>query len=119
MARMHLLQSVGYNVYDVVVHAPTPNSNNAAGVPWATAIANSGRAISSLPVGNGPGQITQSELNQVQAGTLIEARFQWGDDPSWTNQQRQDDLQVRAQQAVQEVTALLQQQLKFFGFTVT
>jgi hypothetical protein len=118
MARLHILQQSGINVYGVVVHAPTPVGNNSAGVPWSVAIQNAGFANTSLPVGNGPGQITQAEANQVEAGTLIEARFQWGNDPSWTNQERQDDLAVRAQQAVDDVTANLVARLKFFGFTV-
>lgn len=118
MARMHILGAGTVDTYDVVVHAPTPPGNNAAGIAWAVAIQNSGRAISSLTVGNGPGQITQAENNQVTGGTVIEARFAWGDNPAWTNAERQADLQVRAQQAVDEVTAELQRQLKYFGHTV-
>lgn len=119
MARLHILQASGYNVYTVVVHAPTPAGNNLAGVSWATALQNSGLAGTQLTIGNGPGQISQSEANQIASGTIIEAAFQWGDDPGWTNQQRLDDLNVRATQAVNEVIAEFRQRLKFFGHTVT
>ena len=119
MARLHILESGGMNIYTVIVHAPTPNGNNSAGVSWATAIQNSGSNITQMTVGNGPGQITNSEANQVTAGTVIEAPFQWGDDPNWTNQERQNDLAIRATQAVNAVTAELQTRLKYYGHTVT
>ena len=119
MAKIHVLSGAGPNVYTVVVHAPTPAGNNLAGISWATAIQNSGRAISQLAVGTGAGQITQAELNQVTAGTVIEAALQWGDNPAWTNVERQADLDLRATQLVGEVLARYQQDLKYFGFTRT
>jgi hypothetical protein len=70
-----------------------------------------------MPVGNGPGQITQSELNQVQAGTVIEGTFPWQDNPAWTDQERADDLTLRANQMTAELLASYQQDLKFFGRT--
>jgi hypothetical protein len=118
MARMHVLQASGNNVYSIVVHAPTPAGNNSAAISWATALQNSGLATTQLVVGNGPGQITNAESNQVLAGTLIEANFQWEDNPTWTNQQRLDDLNLRASQAVAAVTADYQARLKYFGHTV-
>lgn len=119
MARMHILQSSGLNVYSVVVHATTPGGNNSAGVAWTTALQNSGLAVTQMVVGNGPGQITQAEANQIAAGTLVEASFAWEDNPAWTNQQRLDDLELRATQAVNEVLADYAARLKFFGHTVT
>lgn len=116
--RMHILQAAGINLYDVVVHATTPVGNNSAGISWKVALVNSGLAATTLPVGTGPGQITQAESNQVTTGDLIEARFQWGDDPNWTNQQRLDDLNIRAQQAVNEILADYAKRLKWFGHTV-
>src|SRR5262245_49402651 len=119
MARLHILEQSGLNLYRVVVHAPTPNGNNSAGVAWTDAIKNSGLAQTVLSVGNGPGQITTAEANTVSNGTVIEAPFLWEDNPSWTNQERQADLNSRAINIVNEVTADLQRKLKFFGFTVS
>lgn len=116
--RMHILQQGANNVYEVVVHAPTPGGNNSAGVAWTVALANSGLNITVLPVGNGPGQISSAESNQVANGTLIEARFQWQDNPAWTNQERLADLDIRAAQAVAEVLTNYGQRLKYFGLTV-
>lgn len=118
MARMHILTAGGENLYQVIVHAPTPAGNNSAGVAWSTALQNSGLAKSALVVGNGAGQITNSENNQVTAGTVIEANFNWQDDPNWTNQQRLDDLNARASIAVSAVLADYASRLKFFGYTV-
>lgn len=106
------------NVYRVIIHAGMPAGNNSANVPWSEAITNAGLATTQMKEGTGPGQIHPDELAEIMAGTKIEAGFHWHDDPSWTNQQRMDDLTLRAAQAVNEVRARLIQGLKFFGHTV-
>lgn len=118
MARIHVLSRAGLNVYSCIVHAPTPAGNNVVGVAWSTAIQNSGNNTTQLTIGNGPGQITNAEANQVTAGTMIEATFPWEDNPLWTNAERTADLTTRAAQAVAIVTADLQEKLRFFGHTV-
>lgn len=117
MAKIHVLAGAGHNLYTVVVHAAAPVGNNLAGALWADAIKNSGNANSILTVGNGPGQILTNEMNQITGGTLVEGSFQWGDDPTWTNAQRQTDLDLRASQLVAELMAKYQEDLKYFGFT--
>lgn len=119
MAKIHVLSASGPNVYTVAIHATTPAGNNLAGNSWATCIQNSGRAGSVMPVGNGPGQITQSEMNQVTSGAIFESVMQWGDDPAWSNAERQADLDLRASQLVAETLAKLQTDLRYFGFTRT
>lgn len=119
MAKIHVLAGAGQNIYTVVIHATTPAGNNLAGNSWATCIQNSGRNISVLTTGNGPGQIATNEMNQITSGTLYESVMQWGDDPAWTNAERQADLDLRATQLSAETLARLQQELKYFGFTRT
>ena len=118
MARLHNMEQVGNNLYNVVVHATVPNGNNSAGIAWSTAIVNAGLAVTSMTVGNGPGQITQNEANQIASGSVIEAPFQWGDDPAWDNNTRLADLNTRAAQAVSDAITNLQNRLKQFGRTV-
>lgn len=118
MARMHILEQSQPNLYNVIVHAPTPAGNNQAGIAWSTAIVNAGLARTALTTGNGPGQITAAEANQVTNGTVIEATFQWGDDPTWTNAERLADLNTRATQAVDEVLANYAARLRQYGRTV-
>lgn len=118
MARIHVLQAAGVDTYTVVVHAPTPAGNNSAGIAWSTALANAGLATTVMTVGNGPGQISQSEANQIAAGTVLEGTMQWGDNPAWTNAERQADLALRANQLIAELQARYAAQLKFFGATV-
>jgi hypothetical protein len=119
MAKIHVLSGAGADVYTVVVHAAAPAGNNLAGVPWADAIKNSGRAVSILTVGTGAGQIGNAEMNQITNGATIEGSFAWGDDPAWTNAERQADLDVRATQLVTALLARYQQELKYFGFIRT
>lgn len=118
MARLHILRQTSSNLYNVVVHAPTPNGNNLAGFTWAQAMAGAKYGQTTLEIGNGPGQITNAEANQVTSGALIEAPFAWGDDPNWTDQQRAADLEIRAGQAVNEAVERMQFTLRHFGRTV-
>ena len=118
MSRIHILQQADNNVYNVVVHAPVPAGNNAAGVPFATAILNAGLANTTMTVGTGPGQISSAEAAQVTAGTVLEAPFQWEDNPAWDNATRNADLNLRAQQAVDAVLADYGARLKYFGRVV-
>lgn len=115
--KIHVLSQSGLNTYTVAVHANTPPGNNSAGVSWADALKNSGRAVTVMMEGNGAGQIATAEKINVENGTVMEGVFQWGDDPSWNNAQRIADLDLRANQLIAELQARYQQELKFFGFT--
>jgi hypothetical protein len=115
MARFHILDQNNPNLYEVVVHSPTPAGNNSVGNPWATCIKNSLSPVSRLPVGNGPGLIASAEANQVSNGTVIETTFQWQDDVTWNDTQRTADLNLRADLAIAEVVANYQSKFKYFG----
>lgn len=117
MARIHVLESGSLNEYTIVVHAPTPGGTNSAGVSWATAIANSGRNVSRMTVGNGAGQITNTEATNVGNGSVIEAVFQFTDDPAWDTATRNARLDAEATKLVAETQARYSQELKFFGAT--
>jgi hypothetical protein len=112
------MASNGVNQYEVVVHSPRPAGNNAAGRSWTEVLVNSGSNVSSLPVGSGGGRISNAENNQIIAGDVFETRFSWGDDPSWTNAERQADLNIRAAQAVEQAVAEFQRRMRFFGHEV-
>lgn len=116
MSKIHVLAGA-FNVYTVVVHTNVPVGNNSAGILWSDAIINSGRNISTMVPGAGPGQITQTELDQITAGTVMEGTFQWQDDPNWTNAQRMADLDLRASQMTSELSNRNAIELKMFGAT--
>jgi len=116
MGSIHILTGGTNGVYTVAVHTTTPAGNNSVGVPWATAIVNSGRNKTILPTGTGAGQITSAEAAQIAAGQVIETVMQWGDDPTWTNQQRIDDINLRASQLQAETLARYGAELKYFGY---
>lgn len=115
MSRIHVMEAGGINTYRIVVHAPTPAGNNLAGVSWINAIANSGSGGTSMPVGNGPGQIANAEATDVANGSVIEASFQFTDDPNWTAAERNARLDAEATKLVAETQAELQKRLKYFG----
>lgn len=117
MAKIHILRGSGNNIYTVAVHATVPVANNAAGVPWSDCIKNAGLATTIMTVGNGAGQITQSEANQIAAGTVIESSFVYQDDPTRTTAERLADIDIRAQQSVDTLLSRLAEELKLFGLT--
>lgn len=114
--KIHVLSGTN-STYQVVVHIATPVGNNSAGILWSDVIKNSGRNVSVMPVGSGSGQILQSELDQITAGTLIEGVFNWQDDLSLTGPQRQADVDLRATQLTNELLARYATELKYFGYT--
>lgn len=115
MSRIHVLEESGVNTYRIVVHAPVPAGNNSAGVAWSTALSNSGIAGTQMTVGNGPGQISQAESNDVNGGTVIEATFSFTDDPNLSAAERNARLDFEATKLVAETQVELQRRLKYFG----
>lgn len=117
MSKIHILAGSGLGVYTAIVHIPTPTGSNSAGVLWTDVVKNSGRTKTIMSVGIGPGQITQSEVDQMVAGTLIEGSFQWQDDPNLSAAARTADLDLRATQLTNELLARYAVELKYFGVT--
>ena len=79
MANVHVLQTPGPGRFRVVYHVAIPATNNSAGVPWRTAVANSrptgatAPPISVLPDGDGTaGTISAAEKAQIVSGAVHE-----------------------------------------------
>lgn len=77
MARFHVLDRNGQEV-NVAVHVLTPAGNNAAGIPWATAVKNSGKYGTTILLdGDGTaGTIDAAEKAQIVSGDVIEVIIQ-------------------------------------------
>jgi hypothetical protein len=116
--RLHIMEQVGNDRYNVVVHSDVPPGNNAANLAWQSCVVGAGLNVTQMTVGNNPGQIAQAEATKIANGQVIETAFQWDDNAQWNNQQRLDDLNARAAIAVAEAAANLQNRLKNFGRTV-
>lgn len=117
MSALHILAGDGNNSYSVVIHVTTPVGNNTVGVPWTTCLINSGMAKTSLPVGTGTGQITTAEKAQVEAGTVIEGRFTWRDNPAWDTNTRNADLNSAVASFSAAKLQQLAAQLTYYGYT--
>ena len=117
MAKIHVLEAGAVNTYRVAVHIATPAGNNSAGVAWSAAVANSGRANTVLSEGNGPGQISTAEMNQIQNGSLIEGVFDFTDNPADDAATRNARLDQVATQTTNELLARYQRELKYWGAT--
>lgn len=76
MSRLHILQRIGPNLYEAAIHAAVPDGTNSAGVAWSAAIVAAGLNRTSLSAA----LISEKEAAQIAAGTVIEDRFQWGED---------------------------------------
>lgn len=120
MAKIHII-SGSNNTFQAVVHAPTPAGNNDAGVTWKTAIANSATRVSVMPIGNGSGQITTAEANQVAGADIIEAVVPFQDnpdsDPAWDTTKRAAYLLLIGNRAIVELTDQFRRDLRLFGLT--
>jgi len=118
MARLHVMTGNGSNTFTVVCHSPTPAGNNSAGVSWATAIKNAFNPVTNMSIGNGSGQISTNESNDVAAGNVIETTFQFDDNPSWDSATRTAQLNLIAGDAVTRVQNDYAARLKWFGAVV-
>lgn len=119
MARLHILTGSADNTYSVVCHSPTPAGTNSAGVPWNTAVANALKPKTVLTIGNGAGQISTAESNQVASGDVLEVTFQFTDNPAWDSTTRTAQLNLIAADAVSRTQTENAAKLKWFGATVT
>lgn len=80
MANSHILEQLAPGRFRVVYHVAIPATNNAAGVPWRTIMAQqvaasvaAGRTASALPDGDGTaGTISAAEKAQVISGAIYE-----------------------------------------------
>lgn len=118
MSRLHILAGSGVNSFQCALHETVPAGNNAAGVPWSTALVNSGvggRSI--MAVGSGAGQITQAEMDQIIAGTLYEVLFTFQNDPNWTQAQRNAAMDTQIATLSAETQTRIASSLRLFGLT--
>jgi hypothetical protein len=120
MATVHILQYIGGGNYRAVLHVPMPTGSNEVGTPWktcylATFLPRSPATI--LPVGNGPGQISQSESNSISSGDLMEFEFVVTDDSGGDPILRNTIIDTVAADVKKNKLEELQQALRFFGYT--
>lgn len=113
--QQYVLDGDGNGAFQLVVHYLTPNGNNAAGTPWSTAIVNSGRNVTVLPIGAGPGQILQADHDAIAAGTMIEVIGAFGG--LGPIAQAPAALNALAATLIATDKARLQGLLNFYGFT--
>lgn len=118
MADIHVQTGDGTH-WQIVMHLPVPNQNNAVAVNYRNALVNSGIGGSTvLTEGVGAGQITTAEKDQIAFGELYEHVEQFRAESGGTSG---PELQAALRQFyVQEkahVTAHLQRRLRYFGHT--
>lgn len=120
MAYVHVLVG-GDSGGSGVVHFAMPTGNNAMGVPWKTCYQFSlgGRIPTSkiTVVGNGLGQITQQELNQIQSSDVVEVDFTYGVDPDMTDEQKLGNIDIYAGRVVEDFKVGLMENYKYYGLT--
>lgn len=120
MAKIHIL--AGSNgTFQAVIHAPTPAGNNAVGVSWKVAIANSQPRVSVMTVGNGPGQLSTADANRVVNADDIEVIVPFQDnpdnDPNWDATKRNAYLLLIGNREIEAAIARFKADLNLFGAT--
>lgn len=71
MAKVHVLEGNNYQ-YRIVAHFPVPEGNNTVGNSWKSCLLASHPPAPVLSVGIGPGNITQTEYDDIIAGDVLE-----------------------------------------------
>jgi hypothetical protein len=120
MATVHVLENVGNNNFRCVLHAAIPAGNNAVATPWKTCYLATflpGAPATVLPIGNGAGQISQNEANQVSSGDTMEFDFIFTDDPNLNTADRNALIDAVAVSVRANKLAELQARLKYYGYT--
>lgn len=113
MSRLHVLASG-----QCVLHEPTPPGNNSAGVPWKDALVNSGMGGKTvMPTGTGAGQITATELAQIQSGALYEITFHVELKVGMSPAEQRAVMDAQISTLSRETLQQLQRDLRFFGLT--
>lgn len=73
MSKIHILESDNGWSYNVAIHFATPAGNNSAGYSWkACGLESELTGTTSMEIGSGPGNITQTEHDSIIAGDTIE-----------------------------------------------
>ncbi len=73
MSKCHILESDNNQSYAVVIHFATPTGNNTVGLSWKACGLESGLiGTTILEVGTDPGDITQTEYDDIIAGDIVE-----------------------------------------------
>lgn len=118
VADIHVLAGNGEH-WDIVMHFPVPDINNAVGVGYQYALVASGLGgTTAMTEGTAPGRITPIEKGKVEAGELYECPDVVSvDGCGQSNDGRQALLRARYAAAKASAIADLQAQLKFFGHT--
>lgn len=120
MAFVHVLQNAGGDNFTAIAHVATPVGNNFFGTPWKTCwLVSFGASTpkSRLIVGNGPGQISQSESNQISGGDLMEIEFIFTDDVALNAADRNSMIDYVANQTITQRLAEFRQMFKLYGYT--
>ena len=113
MSRLHILAGG-----QCLLHETVPLGNNAAGVPWRTALINSGmggRTI--LASGTGPGQIATAESTQIASGELYEISFRFESPPGASAAQLNAAMDAQIANLSAETQARLASELRLYGLT--
>jgi hypothetical protein len=120
MATVHVMEYIGASSYRFVLHVPMPAGNNAVGTPWKTCYLAGflpKTPVTAMPVGNGPGQISQNEANSISSGDLMEFDVFFTVEPGADTARRNAVIDSTASDIRNTKLAELQERLQFFGYT--
>jgi len=106
MSKIHVLEANSKGEYTLAIHTAVPTGNNSAGKTWQSVIKNEGTV---LTVGFEPGQILQSEQDDIDSGALVEIIITSG------QEETPAAITEMADRAITEKTAEFKKKYKWFG----
>jgi hypothetical protein len=119
MADIHILAGDGRNRWNFAFHYTVPDTANAVGVNYRTALVNSELGGTSVMTeGAGDGQIAPAELAQIVAGELFEYSQPWlAESGATNNTELLANVRAEYTRLQSVVTNNLQKRLRYFGWS--
>lgn len=115
MSKIHVLRSDNNQSYNVAIHFDTPAGTNAVGLTWkACGLASGDIGTTILEVGTDPGDLTQTEYDDIIAGDVVEIIRELTVGTSPTNSM----LEALADIRITEWNGSAASILKYYGHTV-
>lgn len=118
MSDMHVLTGDGGGRWTVIMHFPVPDVNNEVGVNYRVALVNSGLGgTTSMVEGTGAGYITSVEKAQIAAGAIYEHVASLLVETGGAGAAQQAMLDAQYNRLHTEVVSVMQNKLKYYGYT--
>ena len=114
---IHALEGDGNGKWNFNFHYVVPDDDNVVNESIRAILVISGRAVTSMTEGTGPGQISTAEKSLIEAGEVFEHPFSfYAESGASTNQEMQDAVKAQYARLQSGLWSKMQERLKYYGW---